>query len=216
MKIQYTQFCLNPALRGTTAHLPQHRAVALIDSGAAIEVPLPQRGSPEWLQAMKERSAAANPQVDATVSWTVSKQSISERFCISAKCSAPNCTTFAFDNDPDVLCFPGTDKHMSLEHLSFVHSCGCGYPEKIPVAICEQYRKLDATYKPTRVSADVSSYYSQCTPGKDFGQKVDLSKIVGPTTGPLVAGSESQDLVLFQQEQSRPVDLSKVLFPVKP
>jgi hypothetical protein len=39
MKIQYTQFALNPALRGTTTNLPQHRAQALIDSGAAVEVP---------------------------------------------------------------------------------------------------------------------------------------------------------------------------------
>jgi hypothetical protein len=57
MKIQYTQFALNPSLRGTTAHLPQHRAQALIDSGAAVEVPMPARGTPGWHAAMQELEA---------------------------------------------------------------------------------------------------------------------------------------------------------------
>jgi hypothetical protein len=54
MKIQYTQFALNPALRGTTTNLPAHRAQVLIDSGAAVEVPMPPRGSHSWLQAKAE------------------------------------------------------------------------------------------------------------------------------------------------------------------
>jgi hypothetical protein len=57
MKIQYTQFALNPALRGTTAHLPLHRALVLIDVGAAVEVPLPARGTPGWHAAMQELEA---------------------------------------------------------------------------------------------------------------------------------------------------------------
>ena len=55
MKLRYTEFCLNPALRNTTTHLPQHRAQALIDSGAAVEVPMPPRGSSGWLAEMRER-----------------------------------------------------------------------------------------------------------------------------------------------------------------
>jgi len=54
MKIQYTQFALNPALRGTTTDLPQHRAQALIDSGAAVEIPMPPRGSKNWHARMAE------------------------------------------------------------------------------------------------------------------------------------------------------------------
>jgi hypothetical protein len=54
MKIRYSEFCLNPTLRGTTTHLPAHRAQALLDSGAAVEVPMPARGTKEWHAAMKE------------------------------------------------------------------------------------------------------------------------------------------------------------------
>jgi hypothetical protein len=57
MKVRYTEFCLNPTLRGTTVHLPQHRAQALIDVGAAVEVPMPARGTREWHAAMQELEA---------------------------------------------------------------------------------------------------------------------------------------------------------------
>jgi hypothetical protein len=39
MKIQYTQFAPNPALRGTTTHLPPHIAQNLIAQGVAVHVP---------------------------------------------------------------------------------------------------------------------------------------------------------------------------------
>jgi hypothetical protein len=51
MKIQY----LPPSpLAGQTAHLQPQRAQGLIDAGFAVAVPLPPRGSREWLQAMRE------------------------------------------------------------------------------------------------------------------------------------------------------------------
>jgi hypothetical protein len=55
MKIKYTEFALNPQLRGTTTHLPAHRAQALIDSGAAVEVKMPPHGTPGWLEARAEQ-----------------------------------------------------------------------------------------------------------------------------------------------------------------
>jgi hypothetical protein len=55
MKIRYTEYALNPSLRNTITHLPAHRAQALIDSGAAVEVPMPTRGSVGWLAAMAEQ-----------------------------------------------------------------------------------------------------------------------------------------------------------------
>lgn len=39
MKITYTEFAPNPALRGTTTHLPGHIAQNLIAQGVAIHVP---------------------------------------------------------------------------------------------------------------------------------------------------------------------------------
>jgi hypothetical protein len=86
MKIKYTEFCLNPALRGTTTNLPAHRAIALIDSGAAVEVPMPKRGSPGWLAAMaeqEERRVAAIPQSQrepyySVQTWQLSTAPISQ------------------------------------------------------------------------------------------------------------------------------------------
>jgi hypothetical protein len=57
MKVRYTEFALNPALRGTTTHLPSYRAQALIDSGAAVEVLMPARGTAGWHAAMTELEA---------------------------------------------------------------------------------------------------------------------------------------------------------------
>jgi len=215
MKIKYTQFALNPALRGTTAHLPLHRALALIDSGAAIEVPMAPRGTAQWLQDMKERSAAANPPVYATVTWAVAQGAVNGRIYISAKCSQP-CTTFAFDGHPDSLVFPDTRQYMSLEHLVFTHSCGCGVhgPETIPAAICEQYRKL---YKPRRVYGhDEALAAKLAAPQKS--ELLDRSKFAGPAAGePLLEGCEKEHLLNYLPNpgDGQPVDMSKVVFPWK-
>jgi hypothetical protein len=57
MKITYTQYVPDPSLRGTTTNLPAHIAQVLIASGQAVEIPLPRRGSPGWLAAIKEIDA---------------------------------------------------------------------------------------------------------------------------------------------------------------
>ena len=90
MKIQYTQFALNPALRGTTAHLPLHRALALIDVGAAVEVPMPPRGTHEWHAAMQElevervKSIPADQRQNAPTlpQWTVRFLEQSRKFVV--------------------------------------------------------------------------------------------------------------------------------------
>jgi hypothetical protein len=63
MKVRYTEFALDPNLRGTTIHLPAHRAQALIDIGAAVEVPY---------KNFQERLAAEMPPpVAPVVQWAV-------------------------------------------------------------------------------------------------------------------------------------------------
>jgi hypothetical protein len=51
MKIEYTQFIPDPALRGKTTHLPAHIAQVLIATGQAKEVKLPPRSAPGWAEA---------------------------------------------------------------------------------------------------------------------------------------------------------------------
>jgi hypothetical protein len=84
MKITYTQFVPDPALRGTTTNLPAHIAQVLIASGQASAFPMPVRGSKEWLKARLEQSASANaPDVHdvsptvAGVEWGVKEKSLS-------------------------------------------------------------------------------------------------------------------------------------------
>jgi hypothetical protein len=59
MKITYTEFAADPALRGTTTNLPAHIAQVLIAQGVAKSCPMPPRGSAGWLAARKEQSALA-------------------------------------------------------------------------------------------------------------------------------------------------------------
>lgn len=56
MKIQYSQFTLDPSLRGKTVHLPAHVAAVLIATNQAVEVKLPPRGAPGWAEARMEES----------------------------------------------------------------------------------------------------------------------------------------------------------------
>ena len=90
MKIKYTEYALNPALRNTTTHLPAHRAQALIDSGAAVEVPMPAHGTPGWLEARAEQErlrVAPIPEGGQaaffpTVTWQVHKLRLSNKFVV--------------------------------------------------------------------------------------------------------------------------------------
>jgi hypothetical protein len=90
MKIRYTEFALNPSLRNTFAHLPAHRAQALIDSGAAVEVPMPSRGSAGWLAAMAEQEqlrigsipADSRDIFHATPIWQVSYLKLNNKYVV--------------------------------------------------------------------------------------------------------------------------------------
>jgi hypothetical protein len=190
MKIQFNQFAPNPSLRGTTKHVDNFSGKKLIEEGIAVEVPLPCRGSAEWLAARKQQSETLNPTPVAVVKWNISKGEINGRYFISGRCSVGNCTTFNFDNDPDSLSFPGTRNHMALEHLTFLHSCGCGNPERVPSAICERYRKL---WKPVTVIAkDEAIFHRACQPHPSDGKLVDRSTFAGPRVGQRpVAGNDN-------------------------
>ena len=68
MRIKYTEFVPNPALRNTITHLPQHRAQALIDSGAAVE--LPYKNYVERLHDEQAQRAAESKNAPAT-GWSI-------------------------------------------------------------------------------------------------------------------------------------------------
>ena len=82
----------------------------------------------------RERLRSETPQafepVAATVQWAVSLGITNGRYFISGKCSRPNCGTLQFDGKPDA----------SLASITFIHSCGCSKPEKVPTAVVEQYK----------------------------------------------------------------------------
>jgi hypothetical protein len=56
MKIKFTDAAA-PAKRGTTEHVSHSLAAALIAGGFAEQVPLPRRGSAEWLAERLEQAA---------------------------------------------------------------------------------------------------------------------------------------------------------------
>jgi hypothetical protein len=162
-------------------------------SAGLIEiVPMAPRGTSQWLEDMKERSAAfAEPQPVAQVSWLVAKGALTERYGITARCSRANCSSFFFDGEPSAW----RDGHYVLEHLEFIHSCGGGPPVQVPASICKEYRRVKSTVENvSTVTADVVNYHRNChkTPGD--GERVDvfnprneggfvLPPIVGPRTG---------------------------------
>jgi hypothetical protein len=92
MKIKYTEFAPNPALRNTITHQPPHIAQSLIAQGVAVHVPLPPRGSPGWAQARVEESLELSggkpsqydvvPPSAAGVEWTIGTLPISAEPCI--------------------------------------------------------------------------------------------------------------------------------------
>jgi len=125
-------------------------------------------------EAERQRSL---PQIPAAVQWAVKKGALRECYYISAKCSRANCTVLAYDAPPSA----------SLESITFYHSCGGFAPEKIPAAICDQYRKLFAPA--AEVGADVANYFHNCAKSKGDGERVDLyapKKINGVVVGPPV------------------------------
>ena len=73
MKIQYTEFAPNPALRGTTTHLPGHVAQNLIAQGVAIFIPYKHYS--EFLSAEHRTGSDpsnANPTQVTGVEWSCS------------------------------------------------------------------------------------------------------------------------------------------------
>ena len=131
----------------------------------------------ERLSSEEAERARLNPVAPAAVTWAVKKGALRERYYISAKCSRANCTVLAYDAPPSTV----------LESLTFCHSCGGFAPEKIPAAICDQYRKLFTPL--AEVGADVANYYHNCAKSKGDGERVDLyapQKINGVIVGPPV------------------------------
>lgn len=135
------------------------------------------KSSAERLAAREAERTRLNPIPPATVTWACVKGMLSERYYIGAKCSRANCTALAYDAPPSA----------ALEAITFLHSCGGFAPEKIPAAICDQYRKLFAPL--TEVGADVANYFHNCAKSKGDGERVDLyapKKINGVVVGPPV------------------------------
>lgn len=142
------------------------------------------KSAAERLAAREAERARLNPVPPATVAWAVVNGTFTERYFISAKCSRPNCTLLHYDAPPS----------ETLEQIQFLHSCGGFAPEKIPAAICAQYRNL---FKPSvpgtdNVSLDLVHYYHNCQKSKGDGERVDLyapQMINGVVVGPPILGS---------------------------
>jgi hypothetical protein len=180
MKVRYTEFCLNPALRGTTTHLPQHRAIALIDQGAAVEVPMATRGTPEWLKDMQERSASLNPTSPNTplVTWAINLATIANRYAVVARCSAPNCAVLRYDGPPS-----------GAKSLVFTHSCSGAVPDAIPASVVEQYRKLHRPVSNYNADEALAAQLAAPRPSRP----VDLSKVLNqPPNAPSNACSVTE------------------------
>lgn len=194
MKIRYSEFHPDPSLRGTiNDSLPRHRALAAIDSGLAVEIPY---------ASAQERLAATMPKPSAaTVQWVVAQGAIRGAYYISAKCSQPNCSTFSFDGVPSGFVVRqgttdwnvGVKRNLALEDITFIHSCGCGQPEKVPAQIAAQYRQLWKS--PTSLSRDEASYFHDARPQKS--EPVDPKTWQYPLTAPLREGNESGSLANF-------------------
>jgi hypothetical protein len=99
MRIRYTEFALNPALRGTITHLPQHRAQPLIDSGAAVE--LPYKNYVERLNdEQAQRAAEPKPKDAPVIGWIIRESTGNDprvRFVVVK--TTPHETTF-YDAPP--------------------------------------------------------------------------------------------------------------------
>jgi hypothetical protein len=123
-------------------------ARALSDAGLAEEVKYNS-----YQQRLRLISNGQPVLAPAVVSWGTSTGVFNSRVYISAKCSRPNCSTLIYDARPD----------SSLEKLEFIHSAGCGSPEKIPQSVCEQYRKVWRAAN--TLTRDELSFASECYGG---------------------------------------------------
>jgi hypothetical protein len=209
MKIKY----LSGPKAGQTTHAPVNQNTQLlIDAGLIEVIPMAKRGTPEWLRDMKERSEALNPSVGATVQWSVAQGAVNSRYFISGKCSQPNCSTFNFDGAPDGFVVRqgttdwnvGAKRHLALEDITFIHSCGCGQPEKVPASVAAQYRKLFKLA--TTLGKDESAYFHDARP--QVSKPVDPSTWQYPLTGPLREGNEKDALQNFLPDpgDNQPLD----------
>jgi hypothetical protein len=167
---------------GQTSHVPNSQEYQVMASAGLIEiVPMAARGSAEWLRDMKERSEALNPPVQPKVTWSVGKGDRNGRYFISAKCSNPQCSEFFYDGAPN-----------SADKLTFVHSCSGTAPERIPVEVSDQYRKL---FKLPALGAELPAdeaafhYAARPQPSRPVDlyapQKNEQGDIVGP---PILGG----------------------------
>jgi hypothetical protein len=222
MKIKF----LSGPRAGQTSHVPNSQEYQVMASAGLIEiVPMAPRGTSQWLEDMKERSAAFTPPLaDAQVTWLVAKGALTERYGITARCSRANCSSFFFDGHPDAW----RDGHYLLEHLEFVHSCGGGAPVQVPASICNEYRRVKSTENGGTMSADVANYHRNCQKSKGDGERVDLFNprkenvgdgvevvlppIVGPRTGVADPRHNNYGSGNFQPSpgDGQPADLSKL------
>jgi hypothetical protein len=190
MKIKF----LSGPRAGQTEHVPNSQEYQVMASAGLIEiVPMAARGTPQWLQDMKERGEAFAPQLSpAKVTWLVKKGALTERYGITASCSRGNCSSFFFDGEPSAQ---ARDGHYVLYHLQFVHSCGGATAEQIPASICDEYSRVKKTVENvSTMTADVANYHRNCQKSKGDGERVDLFNprvdngvvlppIVGPVSG---------------------------------
>lgn len=160
---------------GQKLHVPTSLGERYVFAGVAEQVKY--KSYVDRLQAEEAERQRSLPQIPEAVQWACVKGAFSEHYHISAKCSRANCTSLAYDAPPSA----------SLESITFYHSCGGFAPEKIPAAICNQYRKLFAPV--AEVGADVANYFHNCAKSKGDGERVDLyapKKINGVVVGPPV------------------------------
>ena len=111
---------------GIVEHLQPSIANVLIASGMAEHIPFKN-----YAERLSEESAQANKNLlpPVVVTWVNAFGNLNGRHYISAKCSRATCGTLVYDGRPS-----------ALESITFIHSAGCGQPEKIPAAVCEKYR----------------------------------------------------------------------------
>jgi len=179
MKIRFTN--PNSTKYGREEHVENTIGKTLIALGEAEVVPY--KDFRERLRS--ENPTAFAPVAAATVQWVVAKSAISERFFISGKCSQQQCSTVAYDAPPSSV----------IDSITFIHSCGCGQPEKIPAAVAAQYRKL---FKPAAtLSKDEAAYFNCARPDKTDGKHVDESTYRYPIYGMPREGNEKEGLLNY-------------------
>jgi hypothetical protein len=149
---------------GKEEHVENTIGKTLITLGEAEVVPYK-----DFRERLRSETPQAFEPVAATVQWAVSLGITNGRYFISGKCSRPNCGTLQFDGKPDA----------SLASITFIHSCGCSKPEKVPTAVVEQYKKLHRPVGKYTVDEALALHLAAPQPSKP----VDLSTCTGPRNG---------------------------------